>query len=148
MDLDEAETLSIAEAAKEVGVPTSVLRHLARESALPGVVRLQRGQVRVRGDAVPTFDEVEKILQQRVSVALNRLRKAFDRVRTEMEAVGNDIAELEDDPFGPIGVDLESFDALSTRGGGTLRGALNRMTDASMSLQLARGALDELRTRY
>jgi len=66
----------------------------------------------------------------------------------ELEAVGNDIAELEDDPFGPIGVDLESFDALSARGGGTLRGALTRMTDASMSLHLARRALDELQVRY
>ncbi|GEL47173.1 hypothetical protein CHO01_22890 [Cellulomonas hominis] len=148
MGHEDVDTLTLAEAAKVAGVPTSALRHLAEERSLPGLVRAGRGHARVRVDQVPTFEEVEQLLQQRVRVALAELRKSFDRVQVELEAVGNDIAELEEDPYGPIGVDLDAFDSLSQRGGGTLRGALNRMGFATMSLEAARSALGEMRVRY
>lgn len=148
MDQPEPATVTLAEAAKLVGVSTSTLRHLAEHGALPGTIRIGRGQVRVRAAALPTFDEVEAALLARMRTSIIEVRKHYDRVKVELEAVGNDIVELEDDPTSQIGVDLEAFDQLSTRAASTLQGALRRMSEANMFLRLERRALDDMRLRY
>lgn len=73
------------------------------------------------------------------------MRAAFARVQVELEAVGNDIAELEDDPTARIGVDLAAFDAYTINGQSTLRQALARLTDAKLDLQVNSEMARELR---
>lgn len=148
MEETEPATVTLTEAAKLTGVSTSTLRHLADHAALPGTVRLSRGQVRLRVAALPTFDEIEVALRARVQASIAEVRKHYDRVQVELEAVGNDLAELEGNPAARIGVDLEAFDQVSASGNTTLRGALRQMSDANMSLWIERRALDELRPHY
>lgn len=140
--------MTLTEASKLTGVSVGTLRHLALHRALPGVVRGEKGQLRMRAAALPTFEKVEAALERRVVASIADVRKHLERVRVEMEAVGNDLSELEDDPGGPIGVDLETFDTLSTMEDSTLRGALSRMTRATVLLLSERRALDDLRLRY
>jgi len=144
----ETATITLNEAAKLTGISSKTLRHLADHRALPGLVRLERGHVRIRVSEMPTFDQIEALLVARVEASIAELRRFFDRVQLELEAVGNDITELEDDPLTVIGIDLEAFDQLSASGPTTLRGAMRRMGEASQTLWFERLALDELRPRY
>ncbi|QFQ31030.2 hypothetical protein EEW87_012980 [Janibacter melonis] len=144
-DADQPVTVTPGEASRLTGISTSTLKQLCEGQALPGVVRVDRYTYRLRTDLLPTIEQVQHILDERIRIDVRRVRAAFARVQVELEAVGNDIAELEDDPSARIGVDLAAFDAYTISGHSTLRQALARLTDAKMDLQVNSQMARELR---
>lgn len=145
---DQAATVTPGDAAKLTGVDSDTIRYLARAKLLPGAVRGDRGSLRIRSDRLPTVEGVERILRELVTRSLREVRTAFNRVSVELEAVNNDIAELEDDPDARIGIDLDVFDSLTTSEHSTLRQALSRLTFAKMNLQTAKRHLDDITRTY
>lgn len=128
-------TVTPGEASKLTGISAATLRVLCEDQALPGAVRGERGSYRLRTDMLPTIEQVETILRERLDRAVPQTRAAFDRVKVELEAVSNDIAQLEDDPAGPIGIDLAAFDSYTNSTHSTLRQALARLTEAKTRLE-------------
>lgn len=137
-------TVTMSEASKLTGISAHTLRYLCEERALSGVVRGERSTYRLRSDRLPTVEQIEQVLEERVRRSIEHIRAAFDRVQVELEAVGNDIAELEDDPTGPIGIDLSVFDSYTISSHSTLRQALGRLTEAKMQLHVDSDMLREL----
>lgn len=137
-------TVTMGEASKLTGISARTLRHLCEERALSGAVRGERSTYRLRTDRLPTVEQVEQVLEERVRRSIEHIRAAFDRVQIELEAVGNDIGELEDNPTGPIGIDLSVFDSYTISSHSTLRQALARLTEAKMQLQTDSDMLREI----
>lgn len=147
-EADQPATLTPGEASKLTGIPTTTLKRLCEDRALPGVVRSDRSTYRLRADRLPTIEQVETLVDERVRRDVRRVRSAFTRVQIELEAVGNDIAELEDDPTSRMGVDLSAFDGSTISGHSTLRQALTRLTEAKWDLQVSAEMARELRPGY
>lgn len=141
-------TVTPGEASKLTGISAATLRVLCEDRALPGAVRGDRGSYRLRTDMLPSIDQVETILHGRLIRAVTQARAAFDRVTVELEAVSNDIAQLEDDPAGPIGIDLAAFDSYTNSTHSTLRQALARLTEAKSQLERDSHMMHEVTRGY
>lgn len=140
-------TLKLSEASRHCGVSASILRRLAEDRLLPGTVRSGSGHVYLRTDSVPTFDTIEALVLEQVRVHTTAAQQALARVKVELEAVENDLAEIADDPWAQIGDDLHAFRHHTTRDHTTLSSALDRLQSAVWELRSYKEDLQEIRPR-
>jgi len=144
---DAVPTLKLSEVAKPCGASVEVLRGLVEDGQLAGAVRSPNGHVYLRADAVPTWQEIVGLLENRLTHHIRRAQSALVRVRVEVEAVGNDLAEAIENPYEPLGDDLLAFGSFG--GGGreesTLASALFRMERELWDVRLYGDALRKTR---
>lgn len=107
-------TLRLAEAAKRCGVPVDVLKRLIESGHInSGVVRARSGHAYLREDALPEWADVVELLEHRLRHHIGKARETTRRAIAELEAVVNDLAEAEQHPLDPLGLDLEAFNPYS-----------------------------------
>lgn len=141
---DEAEipTLKLSEVSKRCGVPVDVLRKLAGDRALHGVVRTSNGHITMREDSVPSWQQVVDLLEGQLRQRLDTAARAAKRLEVELEAIKNDIAMAIEDPRGPLGDDLATFFPRTQATTG-FDLALNRLQDSALSIFIYHRALRE-----
>ncbi len=108
-------TLKLSEVSRRSGIDVATLRQLVDDNLLPGVVRGSSGHVYVREDYVPSWSDLVEVIERQQQVHLRRAQSAFDRVRTELEAVSNDLQMAAENPYLELGDDLTAFQAYSNR---------------------------------
>lgn len=112
---DDVATLKLSEVSKRCGVDVDTLKLLIDDKQLPGVVRGPAGHAYLREDYVPEWSDLVEVLERQLTVHLRRAQAAFARVRTELEAVGNDLAMAMENPHLELGTDITAFRAFSNR---------------------------------
>lgn len=108
-------TLKLAEVSKRCGVDVDTLKLLIDDKQLPGVVRGPAGHAYLREEYVPEWSDLVEVLERQLAMHLGRARVAFERVRAELEAVGNDLQMAVENPGLELGTDLTAFRAFSNR---------------------------------
>lgn len=123
-------TLKLSEVSHRSGIDVATLRQLIDDNLLPGVVRGSSGHVYVREDYVPNWADLIEVIERQLQVHLRRAQSAFDRVRTELEAVSNDLQMAAENPHLELGDDLTAFQAYSNRADRTtLLSAMKRLEE-------------------
>ncbi|GAB5901177.1 DNA-binding protein [Mycolicibacterium mageritense] len=107
--MNEPDLAKLSEAAEQCGIPADVLKIMAADDLLPQVVRGRAGHVYFPRDAIPTWDECIKLLEEQRDRHLRRAAAMLRRLDTELEAVRNDINEAREQPRQTLGIDLMSF---------------------------------------
>lgn len=129
-DDGEPAQLKLSEVSRRSGIDVDTLRRLIEDEQLPGVVRGPGGHVYVREDYVPEWADLVEVLERQLAESLRRAQSAFGRVRSELEAVGNDLAMAVEDPSLPLGDDLTAFRAYSHQADRTtLLSAMQRLEE-------------------
>ncbi|MFP3712652.1 hypothetical protein [Puerhibacterium sp. TATVAM-FAB25] len=144
--MGDVATLKLSEAARACGIETTTLAMLFEENLLGGSVRSERGHTYVREDAVPTYHQVIAALEKGLAQRLQRADRLLARVRTEIEAVGNDIALALENPYEELGEDVSAFDVTRRDNGTTLATAMRRLQDAVWAARRYNEALRRART--
>jgi DNA-binding transcriptional MerR regulator len=144
-DADVA-TLKLSEVARRCGVDASLLRTLAEDGLLSGIVRSSNGHVYMRDDAVPTWHQLHDIVETALVRHAQAAQSALARVRVEVEAVDNDLQMLLDDPGSELGDDLISLRTYpDAREKTSLTSALGRLERASWRVRIYSDALRHIR---
>lgn len=104
-------TLRLSEAAKVCGVTVDVVKRLIETGHLDGVVRAGNGHVYLRADAVPQWDDVAELLENRLRFHIGVAAKSLERVKADLAAVELDLAEATEHPLDELGYDAASFSA-------------------------------------
>lgn len=133
-------TVKLSVASKACGIDVTTLAMLLSDGQLGGSVRSSSGHVHLREDAIPNNAEVIAALEKGLTQRLGRAQRLLERVRIEIEAVGNDIALAIEDPHAELGEDLTTCH-LSNRGTSTLSLALQRLERAAWDAQQYNEAL-------
>lgn len=127
---DDVKLLKLSEVQKLCGIPVNTLRMLIEDDQLIGVARSGSGHAYLREDAVPQWGQIIEILERQRALHLRRAQMAFARVRTELEAVANDLEMAVEEPTLPLGDDLTAFKAYSHRSDQTtLLSAMQRLEE-------------------
>ena len=143
---DDVPMLKLSDVSKRCGVDVDALRQLIEDGELAGVVRGPNGHPRMREDSVPEWADVVSILERQTRQHLRRAQLAFARVKTELEAVGNDLEMAIEDPYLDLGDDLTAFRAYSTRPDRTtLLSAMERLEVAVFRVRTYSDALRRAR---
>lgn len=146
MNDDEVPTLKLSEVSRRSGIDVDTLRRLIEDGQLPGVVRGSGGHVYVREDYVPEWADLVEVLERQLAEHLRRAQAAFARVRTELEAVGNDLQMAAEDPSLPLGDDLTAFRAYSHQSERTtLLSAMQRLEETVWRVRTYNEALRRAR---
>ncbi|MET0435195.1 MAG: hypothetical protein ABW025_13595 [Cellulomonas sp.] len=144
---DETPTLKLSEVSRRCGVEVEILRRLIEDGHLAGVVRGKSGHVYVHEAAVPSWHQTVALIEQQLRSHLARAKSALERVRVEIEAVGNDIELAIDDPLAELGDDLVALRTYTAgRDHTTLSSALHRLEMASWDVRIYSDALRRARS--
>lgn len=139
-------TLKLSEVARRCGVEASLLRTLAEDGLLSGTVRSSNGHLYMREDAVPTWHQLEHVVETALVRHAQAAQSALARVRVEVEAVDNDLQMVLDDPGAELGDDLISLRTYpDVREKTPLTSALGRLERASWRVRIYSDALRRIR---
>lgn len=143
--------LSVAAAARDIGVPVDTLRNMADAGAVPGTARGKNGHITLAADQLPTREQVRTWLHQRYRDRLELVRGVCDQMAKEIESVRLDATEAieaipritggGDRPYQEL---LLGTDLRALTGRGPLHEALSTLSMAALDVQLLHRHLLEL----
>lgn len=132
----------LSEASKLCGASVATLRMLIDDELIPAT-RTTNGHPLLAADDVPSWQRCRELIERQRTLALQRAADQLNRVKVEIEAVGNDIAEAQENPLLPLGVDLIAANS-NRRSETTLGAALSQLDFARIEVLLYDRALKEL----
>ncbi|MFV8142044.1 MerR family DNA-binding transcriptional regulator [Mycolicibacterium senegalense] len=142
------ELFKLSEASKLCGVSVGTLRLLISDELLPAATRTSNGHPLLPADAVPTWQQCRDLIEKQRATALQRAADHIKRIEVEIQAVGNDIAEAQEHPLQPLGVDLLAANSRAAHGSETtLSAALSQLDFARIEISIYDRALKELVNR-
>lgn len=146
MTIPDVATLKLSEAARLCGVEASLLRTLAEDGLISGTVRSSNGHIYIREDAVPTWQQLDGAVEKALIAHAKAAQAALHRVSMEIEAVGNDLEMLLDDPASELGDDLVSLRTYpDAREKTSLTSALGRLERKTWRVRIYSDALRRIR---